>query len=817
MNGLLQDLRYALRQLRKSPGFATVAVLTLALGIGANTAIFSLLNAALLRKLPVRDPQQLAEVKIPGGNHGMGLNQEYGELTRPIWQEIHASQKAFSDVFAWSVNERYTGKGSAMRHFKGLWVSGNFFPALGLRPWRGRLLEPGDEGPCPNTRAVASYSYWQRELGGRDIGAGIQLIADGDLVEIVGVAPPQFFGMVVGQNFDLALPLCQPREGLRRDLFDVSVMGRLNSGWTIQRASAELSSMSPGIFDATVPPGRDAWTIQTYKKFQLAAYPAATGVSALREYNHSLVLLLAMTGLVLLIACANLATLMLSRARARASDIAVRLALGATRARLLRQLVAESALLAAAGAVLGIAVAQSLGRLLVAGISTENVPVDLQIVTDWRVLLVALSVAALTCVIFGVLPAVRVTNAEPLHAMKAGGRRLTSGRDLFAWQQAMVVAQISISLMLLVGALLFVRSFRNLLTSNPGMRQDGITVAFLGYWQSNLPRERWPEFNRELLDEIRSIPGVLNAASTTKVPLWPGAWEHGVHIGAAEGNSRFTWVSPEYFSTMDIPVTRGRNFNFDDTASSPRVAIVNETFVRHFLDGADPIGRSLRTSPEPDYPATVYEIVGVIPDTRYNDLRGEIPPMTFAPASQFPAQGPWGHVMIRSNMASATLTAAIKRTIAEKHPSVIVECADFRRQIRDGLTEERLMAMLSGFFGSLAVLLSVIGLYGVMSYMVLMRWSEIGIRMALGASRRSVAGIILGQTSRMLAAGITIGFVFALVATRAAGSLLFGLRANDPLTFLGASALLVTVALVAAFVPAQKASRVDPMVALRYE
>jgi predicted permease len=817
MTGLLKDVRFALRQLRKSPGFTVITILILALGIGANTGIFNLLNAVLLRNLPVSDPQQLAEVKIVGGNHGMGLNQEYGELTRPIWQEIRGKQKAFSDVFAWSVNERYTGQGSDMRHFKGLWVSGNFFQVLGVHPWRGRLLMAADESACPNTRAVASYSYWQRELGGRDIKAGITLVANNDLVEIVGVAPPQFFGMVVGQNFDLALPFCQPKEGLRRDVFDLSVIGRLKPGWAIQRASAELGASSAGIFEATVPSGRDSWTTETYKRFHLAAYPASTGVSALREYDRSLQLLLAITGLVLLIACANLATLMLSRARARASDIAVRLALGATRVRLLRQLLAESVLLATIGEVLGIALAQFLARLLVVALSTENAPVDLQIVTDWRVLLVAGTVAASTCVIFGLLPAVRATKAEPLSAMKAGGRRLTSGRETFAWQQALVVAQISISLMLLVGALLFVRSFRNLLTFDPGMRQNGITVAFLGFWQSDLPRERWLDFNRELLDEIRSIPGVLNAASTTKVPLWPGSWEHGVHVGAVEGNSRFTWVSSEYFSTMGIPIIRGRGFNPGDSASSPRVAVVNQTFARHYLGGANPIGRILRTSPEPDYPATVYEIVGVVPDTRYNDLRSETPPMTFAPASQFPAQGPWGHVMIRSNLAPLALTRAIKHALAEKHPNVIVECADFQQQIRDGLVQERLMAMLSGFFGSLAVLLAVIGLYGVMSYMVLIRSNEIGIRIALGASRRSVMSTILGQTSRMLAVGVAIGLILALVAIRSSSSLLFGLQPNDPLTFAAASVLLVVVALIASFLPAQKACRVDPMVALRYE
>jgi predicted permease len=401
--------------------------------------------------------------------------------------------------------------------------------------------------------------------------------------------------------------------------------------------------------------------------------------------------------------------------------------------------------------------------------------------------------------------------------MKAGGRGTTGGRERFSLQRLLVVAQVSVSLVLLVGALLFVRSFRNLMTFDPGMRESGITEGFLGFWQSNLPKERWADFQRELLDEVRSVPGVLNAATTTNAPLLGSSWEHGIRVGSQDGNSKFTWVSPDYFETMGIPVIQGRSLTRQDTASSQRVALVNETFVRRYLSGANSIGQTLRTSPEPDYPATVYEIVGVIPDTKYNDLRGQTPPMTFAPASQFPGQGPWTSVMIRSNLAPAAVAAAAKRVIAEKHPDVVTQFADFQREIRDGLVEERLMATLSGFFGLLAALLAVVGLYGVISYIVAMRRNEIGIRMALGASRGDVVGIIVRQTLVLLALGVAVGVVLALAAVRSASSLLFGLEPNDPLTFVAASALLVTIALIASFLPARRASRVDPMVALRYE
>jgi predicted permease len=812
------DIRFALRTLRKSPGFTTTAFLTLALGIGANAAIFMLLDAIRLRSLPVQDPQELAEVRIAApGHQGMGLNQQYGELTRPLWQEIRDHQQSFSGVFAWSVNLRYVGRGSEMRHFHELRVTGDFFRVLGVRPFRGRLLMPEDEGACPMTRAVVSYPYWQSELGGRELSPPIKLVVDNELVEIVGVTPPGFFGMVVGEGFDIAVPFCQGKDELRRDIFEVSVMGRLKPGATTHSASAEMDALSPGAFEATIPPGRDTHWTETYKHFRLAAYPASTGVSALRDYDRSLFLLLGIAGLVLLIACTNLANLMLARASVRQREMALRLALGASRGRLIRQLFTESFLLAATGAVLGVALAQSLSRLLVWSFSTDGAGVTLQMVTDWRVLLFTAGIAAFTCVIFGIAPALRATRTEPISAMKAGGRGTTGGRERFSLQRLLVVGQVSVSLVLLVGALLFVRSFRNLMTFDPGMRESGITDGFLGFWQSNVPKEGWADYQRELLEEVRSVPGVLNAATTTNTPLLGASWEHGIHIGSQDGNSKFTWVSPEYFETMGIPIIQGRNLTQEDTASSPRVALVNETFVRRYLNSGNAIGQTLRTSPEPDYPATVYEIVGVIPDTKYNDLRGQIPPMTFAPAAQMPNQGPWTSIMIRSDLAPAAVAAAAKRVIAEKHPDVVTSFADFQKEIRGGLVEERLMATLSGFFGFLGVLLAVIGLYGVISYIVAMRRNEIGIRMALGASRAEVVGIILRQTLVVLALGLGIGVALALVAVRSAASVLFGLQPDDPLTFVGASALLLIIALIASFLPARRASRVDPMVALRYE
>ena len=811
-----QDLRFGLRILRKNPAFTAIVILTLALGIGANTGIFQLLDAVRLRSLPIHHPEQLAEIQILGGHHGLGLNQDYGVLTRPLFQEISAKQQAFSGLFAWSVNQRYTGQGADMRRFKALWVSGDFFSILGVQPWRGRLLQPEDQGACPVTHVVVSYGYWQNVLGGRDLRNRIKFVADNDLVEVVGVTPPSFFGMVVGDNFDIAFPFCQPPQPLRRDVFDVSVMGRLKPGWTVDRASAELAVLSPGIFEATTPPNREHEFLDSYKNFRLAATPAETGVSALREYDRSLYLLLGISALVLLIACANLANLMLARAGSRQTEIAVRLALGASRARIVRQLLMESVLLAATGATLGIALAQFLSRVLVWQLSTEGNSINLQIATDWRVLLFATSAAVFTCVIFGVAPAFRATRTEPLAAMKSG-ERTTAARERLSLQQFMVVTQIAVSLVLLVGALLFVRSFRNLTSFNPGMRESGVTVAFLGFWQSNMPAERWLPFRQELVEEIESVPGVLSAASTTNVPLSGGSWEHAVDIGAQHGNSKFTWVSPRYFETMAIPILKGRSITPEDTASSPHVVVVNDTFVRRFLAGTNPIGHTLRTVAEPGYPSTVYEIVGVIPDTRYSDLRQETPPMAFAPSAQNPSPGPWVALVIHSGLPTASLAPIAKQRLAEKHPDVLAEFFDFQTAIHDSLVQERLMAMLSGFFGLLAALLTMTGVYGVISCLVATRRNEIGIRMALGATRLNVVSLVLRQILLALTLGTVIGVLLALVATRGAATLLYGLQPNDPLTFVAALALLICVALLGSFLPARRAATVDPMIALRYE
>jgi predicted permease len=813
---MLSDLRYAVRTLLKSPAFTAVAVLTLALGIGANTAIFQLIDAVALRPLPIPNPQELVEVRIVGSNRGFGLNAgRYSQLTRPVWQELRNQQQALDGTFAWGTNDLRVGERTDLRPANGIFVSGEYFSTLGVKPHRGRLLNAADErAPCPATVAVVSYDYWQRQMGAPEMGASTRLRVNLDLLDVVGVAPPGFVGVAVGESFDIALPMCQPNE-LRRELFDIAVMGRLRTGWTIERASAHLDSLSAGIFDAMTPAEYGPQSIARFKSFRLAAYSAATGVSALRtRYEEALQFLFAITALILLIACANLANLLLARASSRDREVAVRVAIGASRMALIRQFAAESLVLAAAGAVVALFLARGLGHILLYALATQGGAPALILATDWRVLGFATAVASATCIIFGIAPAIRATRIEAVAAMKSGGRGSTAGHERLVVQRLMVATQIAMALVMLVAALLFVTSFRNLLTVDTGMRHEGIALAMTRYPES-IVRERFDDFRREMLAEIKSVPGIVDAGTTSMTPLLGGSWSHGIRVGAVNDSAQFTWVSPGYFTTMGIPVQRGRDFTLRDTRNSPRVAIVNETFVKRFVGGADPIGQTLRTGEEPRYPSTVYEIVGVIPDTQYNDLRGERRPMVFGPDSQHPSPGPGANIMIHSNVAPDVAIARVREQFRQRYPTAIIEFSVFESRIRDGLVRERLLAMLAGFFGVLAVALTVVGLYGMLSYVVAQRRPEIGVRVALGARRLDVLGLVMGEAGKLVLVGVIGGLGLSLLAGRSVATLLFGIEPNDPLLLASACALLGIIAAVASFLPARRASRVDPAQLLR--
>jgi predicted permease len=827
---LLQDVRFALRTLSKSWGFTLTAVLTLALGIGANAAIFQLLDAVRLRSLPVPQPEKLAGVQVKNGNRGFGITISDNEtsLTYPLWEQIRLHQQVFSNVFAWADSGSASlGEGAQERRARGLWVSGDAFETLGIFPLRGRFFSAQDDRPgCGIPGAVISYGLWQNEFGGQDSAIGSKLIVDSRPTEIIGVTPPGFFGLEVGRSFDFAVPFCTletyfPGSGTlaRADYFWLHVMGRLKPGVTLQQASSELTAMSPGAIDATLPTnGYGAIPLNVYRNFRLIVFPAGNGVSLLRQtYDTSLSLLLAITALVLLIACANLGNLMLARASTREREMAVRLALGASRWRLIRQLLSEGLLLAAGGAVFGVVLAEIFSRSLIRFLSVEGDAVQLDLSLNWRVLLFTGFIAILTCLVFGLVPAFRSSRAAPGTVLKSGSRGTTAGRERFSFQRLLVVSQIAVSVVLLVGALLFVRSFWNLVTLDPGFRERGILIAVLDFRRLAFSPERNTDFIREVLAQTRALPQVASVATSTHIPLNGSSWNLGVHVDNAEGGSRFTWVSPGYFQTMGIAVLAGRDFDERDTRTSPKVAVVNETFVHKYLYGQDPVGKVIRTNAEPGYPDAQYQIVGVIRDTKYNELREPPPPITFAPGDQFPAAGGWTVLFIRSDSPPFAAMNAVREKLSAFNPAINIDFHVLETDIQNGLVRERLMAVLSGFFGALAALLAMIGLYGLISYMVATRKNEIGIRMALGASPGSVIRIIVRQTLALLGVGVGAGLVLAMAAARGANSLLYGLEGNDPVTLFGAAGLLAAVALVASYIPAYRASRVDPMNALRYE
>ena len=818
LESLWQDVRGALRVFVKSPGFSFVVVATLTLGIGANTAIFELLDAVRIRTLPIVKPGELATVRIVGGNRGFGVNDsEFSDFTVPMWQVVKDHHDPLTGIFAWRTADVQVGVPGESRRVNGLEVSGGFFNVLGIVPWQGRLIEAQDE--CADNKAVASYPFWQSQMGGEPITANTTIRADGRSVQILGVTPPSFFGMVVGDRFDLAYPTCSTPPNPHREQFVFSVMGRLKPGWTLERASEYFNALSPGLFQETAPEGYSADSIKIYTSFRLGAYPAGAGVSYLREqYNSSLEILLAITGLVLLIACANLANLMLARASVKKREVAIRMSLGASRGRLLGQILLESGLLAVFGSMLGAALAQPLSRALINSLNTSQGTIHLTIVADWRVLIFAAGAAIATCVIFGTIPALRSANAEPLLSLKSGERGVMGSRERFSAQRAMVVTQIAVSMVLLVGALLFVRSYRNLITLDPGMRENGMTVGFFGFKSANIKPENLAGFKRQMVDDVRAIPGVENAAATTNVPLDGPTWGHTVDVGTLNGPSRFTYVSPSFFATLGIPLLEGRNFTENDTNDNPLVLIVNQDFIRTYLGGRSPIGVQVHVRPEPGYPERTYTIVGVVPDTKYSDLRENTQVQAFVPIAQFPvtAQGP-GMEMLIASRDPAAAQRAVRQMMDEKHSGTEMQFYDFRQGILDRLVGDRMMARLSGFFGVLAALLVVVGLHGVLSYFLAQRRSEIGIRMALGASRGRVVAAMLRNACAMLAAGLVAGTVLALLAGRQASTLIFGLKPWDPVTLVGAAALLAAVTILASLVPSWRAANVNPIDSLRTE
>jgi putative ABC transport system permease protein len=827
---LSRDLRYAVRLLARSPGFTLVALLSLTLGIGANTAMFQLLNALTLAPLPVHDANALAEVRIADRQGMRGNHMRSEATTAPLWQHLRERQQAFSTLSAWSDEGFNLAPAGEVRRVRGLYVSGDFFAGLGVSPLLGRLFTPADDrAGCGVPGAVISHDFWQREFNGHTNVIGRTLTIETHIVDIIGVTPPAFFGPEVGRTFDVAVPVCAvtvmryPADRMTSGTtWWLTIMGRLKPGWTIERADAHVRALSAGIFRDALPPNYPQVSAKAYLASTFTAIPAGSGYSALRSYySQALRLLLAMTGLVLLVACANLANLMITRGAVRGRELALRLALGASRGRLLSQLLCESLLIALASAIAGLVLGRVWSQMLIAMISTSRDRFTLELTPDWRVFAFTASIAALTCLLVGLAPALRATRGSPGDVLKSGSRGTTRDHESLGLRHALVVLQVAVSLVLVVGALLFVRSFNNLITAPPGFQQQNVLIVEAGLPAPQPPLEVATALRHAVVERLRALPGVESAAETNVVPLSGNStsnavWFDGEDRERARGVN-FARITPGYFDTLRTPLVAGRDVSTQDTVNTPDVAVVNESFVRMVAGNRNPIGRRFWIESGPARPERVYEIVGVVKDAKYSRLGENPTAVAFLAQEQHSPTYAGGQFVVRTSSSPDTMAPLVGPALLEVHPNMRFVLRVFDTQIRDTLVRERVMATLSGAFGMIAGLLAAIGLYGIMAYTVERRRREIGIRLALGASRGTIVGSVLKQSGRWVGAGLILGAIASLAVTRTAQSLLFGVQSQDPITIAAGATALAFIALLASYIPAHRAVRADPMATLKDE
>ena len=823
---LLQDVRYTFRTLRQSPAFAATAILSLALGIGANTAIFSVLNAVMLKMLPVYEPQRLVEL----------TNREV-DFTYLLWEQIRDRQDIFSGIFTYGGGSFDLASGGEKHPVEGLYVSGDYFRTLGVRAILGRTILPADDrrgGGSAGPVAVLSYGFWQREYGGDRKILGRTIRLDRYPFQVVGVTPPEFFGVNVGETFDVAIPVTSvailhpenPRMLDGRSTWWLNIIGRLKDNTSAQQASARLKVLASSIYRAAVPEEKTEWQ-QEFLKNTLDVKPAATGLSELRDrYGRGLDLLMGMVGVVLLIACANVANLILARANARQREIAVRMAIGAGRLRLVRQLLTESTLISFGGAAIGIVFAYWGSRLLVDLISSAREPLFLSLTPDVHVLLFTIAVATLTGVLFGLAPALEATRLSPSSALKEGSRAHTRRRGRWSLGRMLIAAQVALSLVLLVGAGLFVRSLRRLLTENMGFERNGVLLVDADLRGGQFSPERQPVIADELLERLRSIPDVESAARSAETPIDGGSWQWDVRVDGSGGSQKsvhcfFNLVSPGYFQTLGTPLLAGRDFTSRDTKTSPLVAIANETAARALFGGANPLGRVYhdeRPLSDPRAKQVLVEVVGLAKDAKYLKLRDAPPPTIYIPIAQLPVPFPViGPYELKFAGSPTRLIDNVKSVVQTINPRIALEFRLLSTQVADSLLQERLLATLGAVFGALALTLASIGIYGVVAYSVARRRNEIGIRMALAAGRGSVLWLVLRELAALLLAGVILGVFASFGCTRLVKAMLYGLTPNDPSTLAAAGVLLLVVATLAGYFPARSATRVDPLVALRDE
>lgn len=824
---LRQDVRYGLRMLRLKPGFTTVCVLSLALGIGANTAIFQLIDAVRMHTVPVKDPQELFVLRPTETGRTGDMTGRYSYSTNAMWQQVRALEQGY-DVFAFGTTSFNLARGGEARYAEGLWVSGEFFDVLGVQPLLGRIFHAADDhAGCGYPGAVISYSFWEREFGGDSNAVGRTLSLNGHPFPVVGVTPASFYGLEVGRKFDVAVLTCsEPVIDAPYNLYTMphgwwlGIMGRLKPGWSEKRASAQLESISSGVMQASLPPVYVPDQARKYLGMKLGAFPAANGLSRLRrDYETPLWLLLAIAGLVLLIACANLANLMLARASAREREIAVRLALGAARGRIVRQLLTESLLLAVGGALFGIGLARLLSQCLVVYLSGDRSRLFVTLTNDWRVLGFTAALAFLTCILFGLAPAIKATSAPPARIMSLAGRGLTTARERFSLRRGLVVIQVALSMVLVVTAILFAGSLRKILTVDAGFQRNGLLLMGFDFTSLNLPADQRMSFAESLLDRLHALPGIDAAAEASAVPLAGSYWNNQVIVDGktSDEDVDMSHISPGYFKTMGTPLLAGRDFDEQDRMGAPNVAIVNQEFARKILHTENPIGRTFKIDVYQGEPQLEYQIVGLVRDSKYVDLREKYPMLAYYPQLQDPKPEPATELIVRSTMGLEPLLDSLRNTVRDVNPAITIDFHPYNGMVKESLLRERLLAMLSGFFGVLAAVLATIGLYGVIAYLVVRRTNEIGIRMALGATPARILAMVVREAATLLAGGLIVGIVLALIAGREAAALLYELKPYDPPTILVAALGLSAVALAASLLPARRAARLEPTTALREE
>jgi predicted permease len=836
MGHFLQDLRYALRTFRNSPVFVTVAVLSLAFGIGANTAIFTLVDQVLLRLLPVKNPEQL--VLLWGRGSHYGSNNGRYRLSYPMYEDFRDHNQVFSGMFCRKGDSMSVSSDGRTERVLGELVSGTYFPVLGVNAALGRVFNPDDDKtPGGAPYAVLSYRYWLSRYAGRPDVIGKKILVNGYPITIVGVSQAGFDGTDPGQSPQIRLPVMMNAEmnpfGAKFDYnFKsrrgrwINVFGRLKPGVTLEQAKASLQPFFHDMLEMEVQQKEFARAAPEVKQRFLTMFidllPASNGNSELRRrFSNSLLVLTAIVGLVLLIACANVANLLIARATARQKEIAVRLALGANRSRIISQLLIESLLLAFVGGIGGLALAVWIDRSLLGFLPAGDSPLTISTTPDWRVLCFNFAVSLLTGTIFGLVPALQSTRPELAGTLKDQVGSIT-GRTSIGLRKALVIAQVTLSLLLLIGAGLFIRSLKNLKDLDPGFQTTNLLTFVIDPTMNGYKPERSLDFYRQLQDQVNAIPGVESSALAVMPVLGGYEWDNSMaiegfsHKPTETPDPHMQFISPDYFKTMNVPILAGRDFRMTDSSGTPKVCIVNEKFAKRYFPDGIAVGRHIGLGGDPGTKLDI-EIVGVARDTKYESLRDEIPVEVYEPYRQMNfVLGMAAYV--RTVRSPEQAFGSIRRVINQMDPNLPVSYMKTVEKVQEeSLVSERLVTSLSSGFGILATLLAAIGLYGVMAYLVARRTREIGIRMALGAARTDVIWLVLKEVLQLVSAGIVIGLPAALVLTRLAKSQLYGIQPNDSLTIVLATAGIALVAILSGYIPARRATLVDPMRALRFE